>query len=156
MLPRHSISGPPWPNFGCASNTPKSTGFFSHGRLHPSANDKSDVDIRQVYQHRCQKVHEKYMVAYHGHNLNNFCEKFQLGTAAHVIINFITLNSWQRRIWATKKRLSSISSKRIRFNHRPLPFTLLNTSIYAVKTFVSILLDESPSFGIFQTNVTLY
>ena len=45
--------------------------------VYPSAKDKSDLDIRKIYDHRCQKVQEKHMVAYRGNNVENRCDSDQ-------------------------------------------------------------------------------
>ena len=41
--------------------------------VYPSADD-AYIDTRQTFAHRCEKVHEKHMVAYRGYNINNRCD----------------------------------------------------------------------------------
>ena len=42
--------------------------------VYPSGKDKSHIDMRLTSYHRCQKVHEKHMVAYRGANVDNRCD----------------------------------------------------------------------------------
>ena len=42
--------------------------------VYPSQCGNGTCDNRRVFGHRCQKVYEKYMVAYRGINFNNYCD----------------------------------------------------------------------------------
>ena len=42
--------------------------------VYPSLKEKSNGGIRKNFSHQCQKVHEKYMVAYRGYNIHGRCD----------------------------------------------------------------------------------
>ena len=42
--------------------------------VYPSLTEDPDVDVRRTYQHRCLKIHEKYMVAYRGLTESGICD----------------------------------------------------------------------------------
>ena len=42
--------------------------------VYPSTEDNSNTSIRLTYSHRCQKIHEKHMVAYRGTTDSNTCD----------------------------------------------------------------------------------
>ena len=70
--------------------------------VYPSVTYDADTDIRQSQNHRCQKVQEKYMVAYRGTTSNSKCvsdkalKKFQ-GMAIYDMSSLV---------WTTKVELN--------------------------------------------------
>ena len=66
--------------------------------VYPSAN-ASDLGIRRTYQHRCQKVHEKHMVAYRGYNTNYTCDSDKAsGKFQGMTIYDMSLLTWTTKV----------------------------------------------------------
>ena len=67
--------------------------------VYPSYCEDGTCDIRQVYDHKCQKVYEKHMVAYRGINFNNYCDNdARLGKFQGMAIYDMSSLEWTTKV----------------------------------------------------------
>ena len=71
--------------------------------VYPSVNDTSDLDIRKRSQHKCEKLHEKYLVAYRGNNAGNDCD-YEKGRQKFQGLGIFDMSSLE---WTTKMELGN-------------------------------------------------
>ena len=75
--------------------------------VYPSYCGNGTCDTRRVYGHKCQKVYEKYMVAYRGSNFNNYCDNDErLGKFQGMVIYDMSSLEWTTKVELENKKYS--------------------------------------------------
>ena len=67
--------------------------------VYPSYCWNGTCDTRRTYGHKCQKVHEKHMVAYRGSNFNDYCDNDKrLGKFQGMVIYDMSSLEWTTNV----------------------------------------------------------
>ena len=67
--------------------------------VYPSECGDGTCDNRRVYDHKCQKVYEKHMVAYRGDYFNNYCDNEErLGKFQGMVIYDMSSLEWTTKV----------------------------------------------------------
>ena len=67
--------------------------------VYPSNCWDSTCDTRRVSSHKCQKVHEKHMVAYRGSKFNDYCDNEErLGKFQGMVIYDMSFLEWTTKV----------------------------------------------------------
>ena len=75
--------------------------------VYPSECVNGTCDTRRVYGHQCQKVYEKYMIAYRGINFNNYCENDErLGKFQGMVIYDMSSLEWTTKVELENQKYS--------------------------------------------------
>ena len=75
--------------------------------VYPSYCGNSTCDTRRVYGHQCQKVYEKYIVAYRGINFNNYCDNDEgLGKFQGMVIYDMSSLEWTTKVELENQKYS--------------------------------------------------